>query len=117
MIEFNFTIGIMLLLLNSSIILSLIFGVVYRLKSQQRIKRLRDFDMNFLVLFASAVFLFASCFAFYTGYKYYIINGGISDKDIIVARFVDRTAMLVVSVLFILMGRNISKNITENEDK
>ena len=118
MIEFNFTIGIMLLLLNSSIILTLVFGAFYRLKSVQDSEHKNELDINFMVLLVSLVFLFSNSFAFYTGYKYYIINGGISDPDILMARLVDRAGMLAVAILLIFIGKNISKTITEkNENK
>lgn len=113
MSEFNFTMGVILLILNSTILISSLVNIIYRFKAVKTITTVKDLDINYMLLFTSLVFLFANSFAFYSGYKYYIKDGNTIAQDIIVLRLVDRVSMLVVSIILLLTGKNISKNITE----
>ena len=113
--EYNYRIGLVVFLINVTIIICCTVGSYYRFHSAVNAQTKREADQHFLVLLCFLTFLVANSFALYTGYKAYILNPSLIRSDLIIYRLADRSAMLLVSIGLMLLGRSI-KGVFKHEE-
>lgn len=109
--DYKITVGIVLMLINTSILILLGYNIVkcyLKAVNITKVDKKSQLDFYFMEIFASMVFLFANIMALYTGYKSYILNPQMVMFDIVNYRIMDRVGMLIVAIC--MNWRRTNKN-------
>jgi len=107
--------GLVIFAINICILISCGLGAYFRLHSAIDAKTKKEADFHFSLLLAMIAYFIANAFAFYTGYKAYILYPSDVRSDILPYRLADRSIMLFVSIILILVGRAI-KGVFKHEE-
>lgn len=105
--EYNYRIGIALMVINVATLIICSIGAYLRFNASIKAETKREADQHFILLMVFLAFLSGNLFAFYTGYKAYVLDTSIIRSDIILQRLIDRSCMLSVSILLTWGGRLI----------
>lgn len=113
--EYNYNMGLIIFIINVAILISCSIGIYFRFHSAVQAETKKETDFHFALLLAMVAFFIANVFAFYTGYKAYIISPSNVRSDIIPYRLADRSIMLFVSVILLFVGKLIRGVFKEEE--
>lgn len=113
--EYNYRMGIVVLVINITVILCCSIGSYFRFKSAIHAKTKLEADQHFIILLCFLTFLVANSIALYTGYVAFIDKPSMVRSELVQFRLADRSAMLVVSILMIVWGWRI-KGVLKDEE-